>query len=346
MFFNYIFYLSLFPFIVFPLFFLGNTMPNIETVKQTLFFLANAHIAITVYLYVDKKFVTIINNNKKRYIFAPIAIVLLSGFSFAIIPNNYSFLWLAVYFVWQNWHFGRQNYGLYALIAASETPNHKMTSVERFIINFVIAVGALGAIFFVTSENIFWHSYALELRQLCKYFTVISFFLVLGYILFNLKSFNIKKALFLLLTVLFFAPQFLYSSLEVGFNVYSVSHSLQYLFIMSAVAFNVRNGEKTDKTSKLNTQFFSALTFFSIILIGGSILTIRGEFGSILGIMTGSDIVQRFITGSLLGVVVAHFVVDAHAWRLRDTPQKDFAFERLDFAFEKKDQFSKETKET
>ena len=102
---------------------------------------------------------------------------------------------------------------------------------------------------------------------------------------------------------------------------------------MSAVAFNVRYSEKTANTIKLNFQFFSALTFFGIILIGGSILTIRGDFGSILGIMTGSDIVQRFITGSLLGVVVAHFVVDAHAWRLSDKPQKDFAFERLDFAF-------------
>ena len=157
-------------------------MPNIETVKQTLFFLANAHIAITAYLYFDKKFVTIIKNNKKRYILAPIAIVLLSGFSFSIIPNNYSFFWLAVYFVWQNWHFGRQNFGLYALVAASETPDQKVTSVERFLINFVISIGALGAIFFVTTENDFWHFYALEMRQLCKYFTAVVFFLVVGYV--------------------------------------------------------------------------------------------------------------------------------------------------------------------
>ena len=196
-------------------------------------------------------------------------------------------------------------------------------------------VGSLGAVFFVTSGNPLWHNYALELRQLCGYFTALILFFVVGYILFNLKIYNIKKALFLVFTVLFFSPQYLYNGLEIGFNVYSVSHSLQYLFIMSAVAFNVHYGEKIDRTVKLNKQFFSALAFFGIVLIGGSILTIRGEFGAILGTITGIDILQKFVTGSLLGVVVAHFVVDAHAWRLRDKPQREFAFTRLNFAFEK-----------
>jgi hypothetical protein len=33
----------------------------------------------------------------------------------------------------------------------------------------------------------------------------------------------------------------------------------------------------------------------------------------------------------MFGLVVAHFIVDAHAWRLRDKPQRDFVLGRMDF---------------
>jgi hypothetical protein len=39
----------------------------------------------------------------------------------------------------------------------------------------------------------------------------------------------------------------------------------------------------------------------------------------------------KVVTGSMFGLVVAHFIVDAHAWRLRDKPQRDFVLGRMDF---------------
>lgn len=96
---------------------------------------------------------------------------------------------------------------------------------------------------------------------------------------------------------------------------------------MAVVAFNTRTKADEDFDPKLKI----ALVFFAIVLIGGSIITIREEFGTMLQSLTGSSALGKLVMGGMFGFVVAHFIVDAHAWRLRDKPQRNFVMERMRF---------------
>lgn len=49
-----------------------------------------------------------------------------------------------------------------------------------------------------------------------------------------------------MLAVLFFLPQYIFQSVDLGYTPYSVAHSLQYLLIMSVVAFNQRPPEAAE----------------------------------------------------------------------------------------------------
>ena len=82
---------------------------------------------------------------------------------------------------------------------------------------------------------------------------------------------------------------------------------------MSIVTFGVTSNKNSRQDfNPLNSAFL----FFSIILIGGTVLTIRSEFGLVFHQVSGMEEIGKFITGMLIGTVMAHFVVDADAWKL------------------------------
>ena len=96
---------------------------------------------------------------------------------------------------------------------------------------------------------------------------------------------------------------------------------------MAVIAFNARTGESKSFDPKL----VIALVFFAMVLIGGSIITIREEFGMMVELITGSIVLGKLMMGAMFGIVVAHFVINAHAWRLRERPQREFVMERMRF---------------
>lgn len=330
MFFRTLFLISVLPYLVFPLVFSGTVPPNTEQVRQAILFLANAHIAITLYFYWDRGFAAIIHANRTRYLLAPAAAVLMSAVSFALIPQNYSFVWWGIYTLWQNWHFGRQTYGVYAIVAMDQTPGARVSQFERLLIYFTTAAGSAGALFLVLRGAGRWYELALQTRTICGYATLLA--VALGVVLMSRKrsTFNLNRTMFFLFSLLFFTPQYLYPTTEIGFTTYSVSHSLQYLFFLAIVAFNADDTCHQYK-SQLPPNLWAPLVFAGLILVGGSIITIRGEFGTMIFRLTGSAALGKLVTGAMFGFVVAHFVIDAHAWRLREKPQREFVLGRFNF---------------
>lgn len=319
--------LSLAPYLIFPTVFAGQAPPNTEQVRQTILFLANAHIAITLYFYWDSGFKQIRDANPLRYVALPLLVVIVAGASYAFTPVEYSMWWWAAYVAWQNWHFGRQGFGLYALAAMDEPKRTPVAAAERVMINLAVAAGALGAMWFVTGPEGFWRDQAMLVRQWCGYLTIALGVIALGYGLY--ARMPLKRLAFLLLAVLFFLPQYLFPTVDLGFTPYSVAHSLQYLFIMSVVAFNQRHPEAIE--GEFDPGLVTAFVFFAIVLVGGAIITIRGEFGDFLTQATGQPTLGKFVFGAMFGLVVAHFVVDAHAWRLREKPQREYVLGRMKF---------------
>ena len=319
--------ISVVPYAIFPAVFAGKAPPNTETVRQAILFLANAHIAITLFFYWDTGFRAIRTANPFRYAWLPAAAVVLGGLSYALISPPYEIAWWVGYAAWQNWHFGKQTFGLYALVNADQSPDRRVSSMERWIIHVAVLLGTFGGIWVVTAgSGGEVDAYAHIIRRFCGYGTLALVALALGYAW--TRAMNAKQAVFFLLSVAFFAPQYIASTIDLGFVPYSVAHSLQYLFIMSIVAFNIRHPAREDG---FDGGLITAIVFFAILLVGGAVVTIRGEFGGLMTGLFGWPWLGRFVTGAMFGLVMAHFVVDAHAWRLREKPQREFVFGRMRF---------------
>ncbi|MDA9265640.1 hypothetical protein N9P87_01150 [bacterium] len=326
MFFGIVLLLTALPYFFFPVVFAGSPAPNAETVKQTILFLANAHIAVTLFFYWDARFRGIRQENPFRYKYLPITAIIGSGVVYTCIPDSSLWIWWAFNIVWQNWHFGRQSLGMYVLVSADVEPGKRTGQTERIALNCSSIFGAIGVIWFVTDGVDFWHNVSTQLRMFACYGTAaIAFYCLIWGIY---RGFGAKRICFLVFTVLFFAPQFLTDNYAIGVLTYGVAHSLQYIFMMSIVAFNVKRAERMDG---IDPSLITALIFFAILFFGGSIITIRAEFGDLAQLALGSTLIAKFVTGSMFGLVIAHFIVDAHAWRLRDRPQRDYILETMQF---------------
>ena len=317
---------SVVPYVLLPIAHLGGPSPNVETVRQTILFLANAHIAITAYFYWDPGFRNIIREHPKRYVLFPVAAVLLAGASYAAIPDSYTIAWWIIYGAWQNWHFGKQTFGVYALVSLDHQPPQRVAPIERALLYITVAAGSLGIMWTLGGDDAI-KRYTLLIRDLCGYVTFATFTVAIVYII--ATRMRPRRAAFLAFSLLFFAPQYLISQGPLAVIAYSVAHSFQYLLIMSMVAFNAQTEEEGD--NGVDAKLVIALVFFTIMLVGGSVLTIRDEFGSMLRGLTGSELLGKFLVGASFGLVVAHFIIDAHAWRLRDAPQRAYVMQRLRF---------------
>jgi hypothetical protein len=95
---------------------------------------------------------------------------------------------------------------------------------------------------------------------------------------------------------------FLFESPYAAVAGLTLAHGFQYLLIMGLVA----GGE-----SDAQRRVLSVMVLFNVALLGG--LALAGA--SYLHDSTGWS---RALFGAYLGVVMAHFVIDAGLWRLRD----------------------------
>jgi len=315
--------ISVAPYVIFPAVFAGKTPPNTEMVRQTILFLANAHIAMTAYFYWDRGFRGIITANRRRYVTLPALAVVGSAVTYAATPGANLFLWWAVYAAWQNWHFGKQTFGVYAMVSVDQTPGKRVQPIERVLIYASIFAGALGVLWMMNPGQ--WTEETLLLRTVCGYITAAVAAAAVVYII--ATRMPAKRAIFLLFSVLFFAPQYVAEKGSAAILTYSVAHSFQYLFFMAVVAFNTR----TEQRENIDPKLIIALVFFGIMIVGGAIITIREDFGALVQALTGIQLAGRLVVGAMFGLVIAHFVIDAHAWRLRDKPQREFVMDRMRF---------------
>ena len=94
------------------------------------------------------------------------------------------------------------------------------------------------------------------------------------------------------------------------------------------------NAASKPASNRINPAVPKVAVFGALAMLGGAVLTIRGEFGPMISNIIGIPVLSQFITGFMFGLVIAHFIVDAHAWRLRDAPQRVFFQSRFQSVFD------------
>jgi hypothetical protein len=118
---------------------------------------------------------------------------------------------------------------------------------------------------------------------------------------------NPRILLFMMAGWAFFLPTLILSDVPATFWSYGIAHGAQYLVFMMVISRNQERG-------RLGLCQFGLMAIASLFLFRG---------------MYSSPSVSAVFTG----VVMAHFLIDAKVWRLREPLQREIVSERFRFIF-------------
>ncbi|HEY2794418.1 MAG TPA: hypothetical protein VGJ28_18800, partial [Micromonosporaceae bacterium] len=136
---------------------------------------------------------------------------------------------------------------------------------------------------------------------------------------------NRRNAAFLTIyacSLLFFTPVFVFASPYAAVAGLTIAHGCQYLLIIGLVA-DTRSVTATPLPAGAR-RAVSLLVLLNLSLLGGLALNAASHLHS-------GGRFERALYGAYLGAVMAHFVIDAGLWRLRDEFPRSFLRESLPY---------------
>jgi hypothetical protein len=273
---------------------------------------STAHVATTALFYIDKGFAPHIRQRKVRYIWAPAFIVIASLFLWgAVGTGNHSYLWL-FFTSWLLWHYQRQNVGITSLVS-SASKGDRITPLERKIMMAAGVAGIIAALRFkadalpfVTAENMRMAGGALYSACAAAGAVVIVKRLSVS------ARRNWPGAAFIMASIVFFAPTFLQTGFFPAVTSYAVAHALQYWLLMTYLAVS---------SARSNGWLLSIGGFFILVAAIWAVI-----FYSRNGDLWGPW--ANYLLGLQFGITMAHFIVDADAWRMSESFQRNYLLDR------------------
>ncbi|MDT4960682.1 MAG: hypothetical protein QOF87_329 [Pseudonocardiales bacterium] len=307
--------LTLFPFGVAVLFApAGDSAPSAALV-WLLFVGSSAHVGATAWFYFVPEVRVHMRRHTTRYVWLPVALMAVSAAA-AIALSTRTMTWvLLAFFAWQFFHFQKQNLGVAAL-AASSVNAGRLSRLERHALT-ATGVGGIGALL--------GHPQLLQLHQdrpLTVLFGAGACVFVVG-VLAGLVALTRRTraerptpfTCVYLISLLFFLPVFFFASPYAAVSGLTMAHGLQYLLLVGLLA---------RAPTRRQPAGLGIVIFVNIALVIGLALNQAAHLHS-------GGTVARAIFGVYLGAVMAHFVIDAGLWRLRDEFPRRFLTERLPF---------------
>jgi len=308
----------------------GTPNAGARATKAILLLLSAVHVPATALLYGDRAFRGLIRENTMRYVYLPVVLVLGSGAIFAfgsVVAQAY--LWL-VFWAWQAYHYGRQNVGVYAL--AGTAGGWRPDIAERRILEASTVCGILGT-FKVLGMDVspsYLHG-LFDLLYRAGFVVFLGVLVAAGAVyLRSWQDFSAGRALFFATLTLFFLPIFLSSSMDGAFFSYAIAHGVQYLLILTVLSVNLGT---TDGRRGISGAMLAVPALALLIALVGGRPEPRG-----LEWVKGSGMVRTaldFALGMSLGCTLAHFVIDAGAWRLRQPSVRAYLTRRFGFLFDR-----------
>lgn len=248
------------------------------------------HVAATAFFYADPDFGKLIREDRQRFLLWPFLAMVACYAAFSV----NSAVWTVVstlFFVWQLYHYQRQNYGVIAFAAQSGGFGRLPKAM-----NLMLNLGVAGAVCALVDRSIGIAVFAGSTA-------------VLVYMLLTdprLRR-NARVLCFTLLGWAFFLPTLVSSDHLVSFWSYAIAHGAQYLIFLAVLSTGHR---------------FAVVG--PVILIGISVATW----------MVFDRLANAPATAAIyVGIVMAHFLIDAKLWRLREPTQRGLIRERFAFIF-------------
>jgi len=287
--------------------------PPARGLAWLLFVGSSGHVASTGWLYTLPEIRGYARERKARLLLVPAALIVAGAASAAVVSPAVLTWCLLPYYGWQFFHFQKQNLGLAAL-AASSLRAGPLRPAER---RAIMTAGGAGIAGLVT------HPGLLQLRLgtgpgwlYLSAGTVFAAAVAAGLLatVTRPRGAGAYKLLVVYLVSLgFFAPVFACGSPYAAAGGMTIAHGLQYLLLLGLVAAgNLRSRGRALRLAALA----------NMALAGGLALSAASH-------LHGAGPAGRLVFGAYLGAVMAHFVIDAGLWRLRDPFPRAFLAARV-----------------
>jgi hypothetical protein len=276
---------------------------------------SSVHVAATGWLYTVPEIRAHVRAHPRRYVTVPLALVLGTAAVAALLPPS-AFVWLLIpFFAWQFFHFQKQNLGMAALAGAGYRAGSMSTAERRA----VVAAGCAG------TAGLLLHPHLLDLavdHRLDALFPLagVAFAAAVGWGLVAVARRPPAGRPWPFVAVyatslLFFAPVFVFDSPYRAVAGIVLAHGYQYLLILALLAGSRSLG---------GSRVLGPALLLNIALLGGLALATASH-------LHDGAAAARAVYGAYLGVTMAHFVVDAGIWRLRDEFPRQFLTSRLPY---------------
>ena len=278
-----------------------------------LFVGSSVHVASTGWLYTLGDVRSYAASRRLRLCWLPVLLVL-SGAVLAVALSPAVVTWLLLpFFGWQFFHFTKQNLGMVALAAsANQVPSLKHAERRVLVAAGLAGIGALIA-----------HPALLQLRidpRLGVLFPVcaVAFGItaVVGVALLLRRPAAHRPAGFTvmyLIALLFCLPVFVFAEPYAAVSGMTIAHGMQYLLLVGLVA-----------AGGSGSRVLPVAVLCNVALLGGVALEKASH-------LHNAGPAGRVLFGAYLGALMAHFVIDAGLWRLRDPFPRAFLAQRVPY---------------
>jgi hypothetical protein len=263
-----------------------------------------------------------------RYLRVPVILVLGTAAVAVATPQGMMDWLLLPYFGWQFYHFQKQNLGMAAL-AASSSGASPLTTGERRVILAAGWAGIAGLLAHPALLQV--HAVTPVLRGLFPVARLaFGVAVVTGMALLARRGrrglSTPGSAAAYLMALAFFGPVFATiltrGSPYAAVGGLTIAHGLQYLLLTGLLAASGSGHVSNGGGGNAHARALRLALLVNVVLIGGAILAAGSHLDEASG-------VARAGYGAYLGVVMAHFVIDAGLWRLRDPFPRRFLAGRL-----------------
>jgi hypothetical protein len=249
---------------------------------------------------------------KLRYYWWPLALLAGAGATAVLLPRPVLYWLLLPYFGWQFFHYQKQNLGIVALAAAA----CRVPPLRRPERRALIAAGLSGIAALVARPSLL----QLPDRPVASAVFPLAVAAFCGSVAVGIGCLAVRSrarpsagfSAAYLTSLAFSLPIFVFSSPYAAVAGLTIAHGLQYLLLMGMLA---AGGQR-------RTRMLSLAVLVNIALLGGAALALASDQ------LAGRPAV-RVLFGLFLGAVMAHFVVDAGLWRMRETFPRRFLGTRL-----------------
>ncbi len=288
-----------------------------EALAFLLFVGSSVHVASTAWFYTVPEVRAYMRTRKARYVWWPLALISGAGAIALLVPAD-ALKWLLLpYFGWQFFHYQKQNLGVAALAAASARLAPLRAAERR-----ALTAAGLAAVAALMSRpsllQLPVRPVLLSVFPLALLFPLaaVAFAASVGAGLYCLARRADRSAGFsaaYLTSLAFGLPVFVFSSPYAAVAGLTIAHGLQYLLLMGMVAAGGERGRG---------RIVRLAALCNIALVGGAVLSMASDQAA-----AG----RQILFGLFLGAVMAHFVIDAGLWRLRDEFPRAFLASRLPY---------------